>query len=116
MAVDNIRDLREVPIAVHTAPKPDLSFDPIYFTKASVKLGTTIKYYGRINTGTVWIVDQIWTFRSEKYGRVRSWVTEIRKLDDIVQLRNEKTGEVRSLRFEYLSSSARYRIETEDRL
>lgn len=111
MASSTITNLRDLPIASHTLPKPELGFDPIYFTKSSVKLGTRIKYYGRINPGSVWVVQTIWTFRNEKYGRVRSWIADVRTIHDVLEIRNDRTGEIRNVSFEYVSSSARWRIE-----
>jgi len=104
-------DWRSYPITSYEAAPPEGEFDGIYFTKASIKLGTTITYYGRTNKGTKWIVQAIWTFRREKYGRVRSWLADVRTNSDIIELRNDETGEVRSLRFEYLAVSARYRVD-----
>jgi len=104
-------DWRSYPITSYETAPPEGEFDGIYFTKASIKRGTTITYYGRTAKGTKWIVETIWTFRREKYGRVRSWLNDVRTNNDIIELRNDETGEVRTLKFEYLASSARYRID-----
>ena len=109
--ISKIDDYRDIPIASHTAPPPDPIYDPVYFTKASVKIGTKITSYGRTSRGTVWVVDTIWTFRREKYGRVKSWITEVRTNHDLIEMHNDETGERRSLTFAYLSETARYRID-----
>lgn len=113
MASNSTPNLKAIPIVPYTIPKPDPSFDPIFFTKASVKVGTCIKYYGRRNPGSIWVVQTIYTFRSEKFGRVRSWIADVRTLDDILEMRNDKTGEIKQASFKYISDSARWRIETD---
>lgn len=102
------------PIVPHEAPPPDNEFDPIYLTKSSVRLGVTITYYGRTARCEKWIVENIWTFRSEKYGRVRSWMPVVRTNYDIVELRNDKTLELKPITFNYLSNSVRWRIDEAD--
>ena len=104
-------DWKTYPIASHEAPPPDPEIDPIYFTKATIKLGRVVTYYGRTNRGTKWVVDRIWTFRNEKYGRVKSWMTEVRANGDIIEMFNEVTGERKELRFDYMASSVRYRLD-----
>lgn len=96
------RDLSQIPIAVYT--------DPIFFHKSQVKTGTRFYHLGRLNPQTTWIVDTIWSLRHERYGWVKSRVADVRKLDDIMELRCEQTGERRQIRFGYASYSAIWRV------
>lgn len=85
--------------------------DPIFFHKSQIKVGSHFLHFGRRMPRTNWIVQRIWTFQKEKYGRVRSYVTDVRTLNDILEMRCEETGEIRSVRFGYISYSAIWRLQ-----
>lgn len=95
-------DWRSAPIAVYT--------DLIFFSKYNVKKGTRFRFCGRTAPGTMWTVINIWTFRPGPYGRTRHDITEVQKLDDILELHSDK-GEYRTIRFGYASYSAIWRLD-----
>jgi hypothetical protein len=97
-------ELRHIPAAVFT--------DPIYFSKFSVKVGTRFRSFGRKSFGTVWVVNSITTITSGKYGRVQHQIAYVRTLDDIMTLHCVETGEWKTLRFGYMSESARWRLDS----
>ncbi len=94
---------RDAPIVVYT--------DPVFFHKTQVHVGSRFLHLGRRAPRTNWIVQRVWTFSSEKYGRVRQYVANVRKLDDILEMRCEETGEIRTVRFIYMSYSAIWRLQ-----
>lgn len=82
--------------------------DLVFFHKTQLKLGSRIRCFGRRDSGTTWIIQRIWTFNT----RGRSHVTVPQKLDDVLELRCEETGEYRDLRFGSMSYSAIWRLES----
>lgn len=103
-STDRIRldELPSLPRAVFT--------DPIYFSKFQVKTGTQFRSFGRKSFGTTWTVTEITTTTSGKFGRVQHSIAYVRTLDDFVTLHSVETGEWKTLRFKYMSESARYRL------
>src|SRR4051812_17770569 len=102
-ASTNRQSYRDLPIEIQT--------DPIFFHKSQVSVGARFRHKGRLNPGTTWVLQRIWTMKNEKYGRVRMHVVSVQKLDDILELRCEETGEERSLRFVYSSYSSIWQLE-----
>ena len=96
-------DLDRIPLTVFT--------DPIFFSNDAIRVGKTMRYVGRINTDTTWLIQQIWSTRLEKYGWVKSSVPCAVKSQDIVELRCEQTGEVKRLIANYLEYSAIWRLD-----
>lgn len=95
-------DWRDAPIAVYT--------DPIFFAKYNIHVGTRLIYYGRTASGKRLTVEAIWTFKSSPHGRLRSYVTSVQKLDDILELRGDD-GTHWERTFSYCSYSSLYRLE-----
>lgn len=94
---------RDLPIAIQT--------DPIFFHKSQLAVGAKFRHMGRRRPGTTWTLQRIWTIKNEKYGRVRMHVASVQKLNDILELRCEEDGEVKTAVFQYLSYSAIWRLE-----
>jgi len=94
---------RDAPIVVYT--------DAIFFHKSQIRVGSRFLHLGRRAPRTTWIVQRVWTFTSEKYGRVRQYVANVRTLNDILELRCEETGEERTIRFQYCSYSSIWRLQ-----
>ena len=80
--------------------------DPVFFPKHQLRVGTPLRFFGRTDRGALWIVTEIWTFTDKVSRRVNSPLTMM----DIVQLRNQETGQIKTYNFTYLSYSAIWRI------
>jgi hypothetical protein len=94
----------KIPVAVFS--------DPIFFHKSNVKLGTRFRNYGRLTSGTTWVVQAIWTTTHGPMGETRHYVASVRTLKDRVELRCEETGTVKLLHFGGMSYSAIWRLDT----
>lgn len=86
-------------------PLRQLQSDSIFFSKADLHVGSSLRYYGRREMGQLWFVDRIAT-ASE--GKRADTPTTLR---DWVRLRSAVGGEIRWLLFGYLSYSAIWRLE-----
>lgn len=102
-ASNNRQSYRDLPIAIQ--------IDPIFFHKSQLAVGAKFRHLGRRRPGTTWILQRIWTIKNEKYGPVRMHVASVQKLKDILELRCEEDGEVRTALFGYLSYSAIWRLK-----
>ena len=81
--------------------------DPVFFRKHDLRVGTSLRYYGRTDPGGLWFVTGIWT--PDRRGPRQE--TFPQTLDDLVRLKNHESGEVRFMRFSYLEYSAIWRLE-----
>jgi hypothetical protein len=87
-------------------------YDSIYFHMSQVKPGTKLVFCGRFQPKSTWIVLEI---RSHYLGKVVGdikvrKVNELRRIGDVVTLRNDNTGELIKRVFSYMASSAAWRL------
>ena len=80
--------------------------DDIFFHKHQLRIGTALRYCGRIDPGSLWFVSGVYTGQ-----HIQRKETFPQRLDDLVRLRNYQTDEVRFMRFVYLSYSAIWQID-----
>lgn len=91
------------------AHKPAPMLDDIFFHKTQIKIGTRLRYMGRLAPNTTWVVTSIRT-RDSKTGRLRP-SDSVQKLSDDVYLRREDNRrDLRQGTFQYLSYSAIWRL------
>lgn len=88
-------------------------YDPIFFRKVDIKLGAELINFGRMDPGSTWRVDAIWTDLGLGRGRRRREVAFYMK-DHIVLIRiSGPTGDhvtQRECSFQNLSYSAIWRL------
>jgi len=103
MATSTKTSWDKIPIAVFT--------DPIFFHKSNIRLGTRFRNYGRLTSGTTWVVQAIWTLSHSSFGVSRHMITNVRTLKDRLEMHCEETGEIKTLAFDYMSYSAIWRLD-----
>ncbi len=91
-----------IPVSVYS--------DPIFFHKSNVKVGTRFRNYGRLTSGTTWVVQAIWTTSHGQFGVTRHYVASVRTLKDRVDLRCEENGDIKNLVFSGMSYSSIWRV------
>lgn len=92
--------------------RPAAEADSIFFSKADLRVGASLRYYGRNATrGRLYFVERIRTIeRINGLLTVSSVQTPVH-LVDLITLREATTGRIRELTFGYLSYSAIWRLE-----
>ena len=91
--------------------------DLVFFTINQIKIGSTLRYIGRMDPGSLWKVTSIKTFRqmsSKGSNKVKyspgEVTTPLTLADDIRLTRIGDTGEYRICQFAYLSYSAIWQL------
>lgn len=98
--------------------EPNL-FDPVFFHKSRVKVGTRFRYFGRMDPGTVWEVATIHSYTKSRSAKRRGEynrrsVQQVHHLHDDVTLKCVTAGRegvpLRATTFSSLSYSAIWRL------
>lgn len=94
--------------------KPPVILDDIIFHMSQLRVGDTLVCYGRWQPLSRW---QILKFDSHYVGKIEGEikvrkVNELRRLHDVVTVRNVATQEIKKMTFAYMSYSAIWRLET----
>lgn len=85
--------------------------DIIFFKKEQLKIGMSLKYYGRHRPGTTWEVVGIWYFPLVRGQYRRHKVDTVVTLQDQIDVVCKETGQHMELTFQYLSYSAIWRLQ-----
>lgn len=94
-------------VSQNKAKKPAPQYDPIFFRKVDIEVGTELLYKGRLAPDTLWRVVRIMS--DQGIGKGMRAVPAVRKLRDSLIVRN-KAGETREITFAYASYSAIWRM------
>jgi hypothetical protein len=87
--------------------KPEALYDPIFFRKDDLKVGTELLYMGRLAPKTRWTIVEVKTDLGR--GRGMKIVDGVRTLNDYLTLRSA-SGEIRRMSFAYASYSAIWQL------
>lgn len=87
------------------------STNPCFFNKADIRVGSTLKHFGVLASGTVWRVENIKTFQAA--GRPMKKVQVVEKVTDDITMYCIQTGDRRTMSFNYLRYSAIWWLQIE---
>lgn len=95
-------------VAIRNQQEPAL--DDIFFHKSQIAVGTTLRYVGRLDPGSLWDVTSI-TSHTWRGGSAHPTVVPgVQYLSDTLHLRRRGNGDAHAATFVYLSYSAIWRI------
>lgn len=95
-----------------TRVKPAVILDDTFFHMSQLKVGDTLICYGRWQPLSRWVIvnfDSHYLGKTVGVIKVKK-VNELRRLGDIVTVRNIDTQEIKKLSFSYMSYSAIWRL------
>lgn len=69
----------------------DVEYDPVFFPKEAIQVGTKLRNYGRRDPGSWWTVSAIRTYVKKPSGHYQlERAVEVKHLSDIITLKRDK--------------------------